>query len=179
MNAITPLGEAERNNIYRARAEQLAREPEQHGAEEQQIDIVEFILSGEQYAIESAHVSGVHSLKELTQLPCTPPFVLGVVNMRGKILSVVDLRVFFELPRGVLSDLNMLIVLQNDTMKFAILADVIVGTRRIPRMSLLTTLPTLTGIRTEYLLGITPERLVVLDGGTLLADSSMVVHEEV
>lgn len=179
MNVITSPGEAERQRIFRKRAELLAREPEQHGAKEQQIDIVEFILSGEQYAIESAYVSGVHSLKEFTQLPCTPPFVLGVVNMRGKILSVVDLRVFFELPRRALSDLNMLIVLQDDTMKFAILADVIVGTRGIPRTSLLATLPTLTGIRAEYLLGITPERLVVLDGGKLLCDSSLVVHEEV
>lgn len=179
MNAITPADEAERKRIFSERAKLLAREPEQHEAAEELIDIIEFILSGEQYAIESAYVSTVHSLTELTQLPCTPPFVLGVVNMRGKIVSVVDLRVFFDLPRRTLSDLNMFIVLENETMKFAMLADVIVGTRRIPRTSLLATLPTLTGIRAEYLLGITPERLVVLDGGKLLCDKSMVVHEEV
>ncbi len=179
MDAITPRGEADRKRIFRKRAELLARETDQHEREEEQIDVVEFILSGEQYAIESAYVNAAHSMKDLTQLPCTPPFVLGVVNMRGKILSVIDLRVFFELPRRALSDLNMLIVLQNDTMKFAILADVIVGSRRIPRTSLLATLPTLTGIRAEYLLGITPERLVVLDGGKVLCDSRMVVHEEV
>ncbi len=179
MNAITPPGEAKRQRIFRERAELLAREPEQHGAEEELLDVVEFLLSGEQYAIESVYVTAVHSLKDLTQLPCTPPFVLGVMNMRGKILSVVDLRVFFELPRRALSDLNMLIVLQNDTMTFAIPADGIVGTRGIPRASLLATLPTLTGIRGEYLLGITPQRLVVLDGCKLLGDSRMVVHEEV
>ncbi|GAM10257.1 chemotaxis protein CheW [Geobacter sp. OR-1] len=170
--------DADRKRILRARAAILAQEPEESGAGEEQIEIVEFLLSDEHYAFESTYVGEVYPLKDLTPLPCTPPFVLGVINMRGKILSVIDLRRFFDLPVKGLSDLNKVIVLHDDAMEFGILADAILAARCIPRAGLLTSLPTLTEIRAEYLLGVTQERLVVLDGDKILSDRSIVVHEE-
>lgn len=165
--------------ILRARAAALARVPKEGGAEGERIEIVEFILASEHYAIESSYIGEVYPLKDLTPLPCTPSFVLGVINMRGKILSVIDLHKFFDLPEKGLSDLNKVIILRNDYMEFGILADVIITARWIPRTSLLPSLPTLTEIRAEYLMGVTQERLVVLDGGKILSDRGIVVHEEV
>jgi purine-binding chemotaxis protein CheW len=60
-----------------------------------------------------------------------------------------------------------------------VLADVIVGVRSIRVESLQPSLPTLTGIRAEYLKGVTAERLVVLDLERLLADPKIIVNEEV
>ncbi|MFA7405017.1 MAG: chemotaxis protein CheW [Pelobacteraceae bacterium] len=168
----------ERQRILKTRAAALALEPEKSGEEEERIEIVEFLLADERYAIESAYIGEVYPLKDLTPLPCTPAFVLGVINMRGKILSVIDLRTFFDLPNRGLSDLNKVIVLHDGVMEFGVLADAIIAARWIPRSDLLPSLPTLTEIRAEYLMGVTEERLVVLDGGKILSDRGIVVHEE-
>lgn len=169
----------ERQRILKARAAALALEPENGQAEEERIEVVEFLLSDERYAIESAYIGEVYPLKDLTPLPCTPAFVLGIVNMRGKILSVIDLRSFFDLPNRGLSDLNKVIVLQDGTMEFGVLADAIIAPRRIPRRVLLPSLPTLTEIRAEYLMGVTADRLVLLDGGKILSGRHVIVHEEI
>jgi purine-binding chemotaxis protein CheW len=172
-------GNDKQQQILKKRALALAVEPKEIAAKEEHIEIVEFLLSGERYAIESAFISEVYPLKNLTPLPCTPAFVLGVINMRGTILSVIDLRTFFELPNRGLSDLNKVIVLNDGTMEFGILADVIVGVRLISVNTLLPLLPTLTDIRADYLKGVSEDRLVVLDGGKILSDQRMVVHEDV
>jgi purine-binding chemotaxis protein CheW len=171
--------EEDRHRILRARAVTLAREPEKCGSENERIEIVEFILADERYAIESAFIGEVYPLKNVAPLPCTPAFVLGVINLRGKILSVIDLRIFFDLPIRGLMDFNKVIVLRNDVMEFGILADSIIAARWLSRSDLLPSLPTLTALRADYLLGVTQERLVVLAGEKLLADRSIVVHEEV
>lgn len=171
--------DTERQRILKARAAALALEPEKRAAEEERIEIVEFLLADERYAIESAYIGEVYPLKDLTPLPCTPAFVLGIINMRGKILSVIDLRTFFDLPNRGLSDLNKVIVLHDGTMEFGVLADAIIAARRIPRRAMLPSLPTLTDIRAGYLMGVTADRLVLLDGGRILSDRRIIVHEEI
>lgn len=165
--------------ILRARAEMLAREPEKVEEGAEFVEVVEFLLAQERYGIESAYVREVYPLKELTPLPCLPPHVLGVMNLRGKIFSVIDIKRFFDLPEKGLSDKNKVIIMGGEAMEFGILADVILGVRLVPAGALQPSLPTLTDIRAEYLKGVTEDRLVVLDGGKLLADRGIVVHEEV
>jgi purine-binding chemotaxis protein CheW len=122
-------------------------------------------------------VREIYPLKEFTPIPCTPPFVLGIVNVRGQILSVIDIKKFFDLPEKGLADLNAVIILHSESMEFGILADVIMGVRNIVASELQTSLPTLTGIREEYLKGITKEQTAILDAEKLLSDKSIVVHE--
>jgi purine-binding chemotaxis protein CheW len=179
MSIIGEYGEDERWRILKVRTVALAEELLENAAEGEQIEIVEFLLADERYAIESAYIGEVYPLKDLTPLPCAPPFVLGIINMRGKIISIIDLRIFFEISNKGLSDLNRVIVLHDGTMEFGILADAIINARWISRTTLLPSLPTLTEIRAEYLMGVTPERLVVLDGGKILSDRKLVVHDEV
>ena len=129
----------------------------------------------------------VYPLKELTPLPGTPPFVLGLVNVRGQILSVIDLKKFFDLPEKGLTDLNKLIILDSgdlalskaEGMAFGILADAVLGVRPLPVSELQPSLPTLTGIREEFLKGVTRERVVILDADRLLSSKDIIVHEEV
>ena len=89
--------EAEKKRILKARAKALAEEPEKAEPGEQ-IEIVEFVLSSEKYGVESRYVREVCPLKEFASVPCTPPFVLGIMNVRGGILSIIDIRKFFDLP---------------------------------------------------------------------------------
>ncbi|MCK9259596.1 MAG: chemotaxis protein CheW [Azoarcus sp.] len=159
--------------IFEARARALAVEPAaEPGAG---FDALEFTLAREHYAIDTTWVREVYPLREFTPLPGTPSFVLGIIHVRGRVVSVLDLKRFFDLAPIGLSDLNKVIVLANETMEFGILADSIVGVRRLLRAEVQESLPTLTGIRADYLLGITGRREVVLDARKLLSDPAIVV----
>jgi purine-binding chemotaxis protein CheW len=171
--------EEEKKKILKERAKTLAREPQKKPGSEEHVQIVEFALSDEKYGIPSLYVREVYPLKDLTPIPCTPSFVLGVVNVRGQILSVIDIKKLFDLPEKGLSNLNKVIVLHSPAMELGVLADAILDIRSIPLNGLQPSLPTLTGIRREYLKGVTPERVVVLDAEKLLSDQRIIVHEHV
>lgn len=169
----------ETRRILKARAQVLGRKSAPAEAIGERIEVVEFILAHERYAVESQHVRDVYPLEQLTPMPCTPAFVLGIVNLHGEILSVIDIKKFFDLPEKGLTDLNKVIILESDSMRFGILADVIVGVHRIPVADIQPSLPTLTGIREEYLKGVTHNRTVILDAGKLLTDDRIIVQEQV
>ena len=170
---------AEQKKILKARAKAIAQEPPAEEIAGERIEIVEFLLAHERYGIESSYVREIHPLKELTPLPCTPAFILGIVNIRGRILPVIDIKKFFELPEKGLTDLNKVIVLRSQEMEFGILADAVLGVRSIARTEIQASLPTLTGIREDYLTGVTKERVVILDAAKLLSDRKIIAQEEV
>lgn len=164
--------------ILKTRAQELAREPEAAVPAGKTLEAVEFDLASERHAFPLAQVSEVALLRELTPVPCTPAFVLGIINVRGVIRTVIDLKVFFDLPAAGITELNRIILIEHGGMQVGVLADAIRGVRRIPAGDLQPALPTLTAIRAEYLLGITGDRLVVLDAVKILTDKSILVDEE-
>jgi purine-binding chemotaxis protein CheW len=168
----------DQRRILRERARLLAREPQSDNTEEVLV-VVEFVLAHERYGLESTLIREVYPLKEFTPLPGTPAFIVGLMNLRGQILSITDIRKFFDLPEKGLTNLNRVIILRNHDREFGILADDIVGMRTIALKDLQLSLPTLTGLRAEYLKGVTPDRLVVLEGEKLLTDDRLLVHAEV
>jgi purine-binding chemotaxis protein CheW len=171
--------DTEGERILRARAQALARAPGSAPAAGTMLELLEFRLASERYALESRHVQEVHPLRDLTPLPGTPPFILGIVNVRGRILPVMDLKKFFDLPERGLTDLHRIILVRGHGLELGLLADVIVGVRSVAADSLQPSLPTLTGIRADYLKGVGEGPLVVLDLDRLLADPKIVVHEDV
>jgi purine-binding chemotaxis protein CheW len=179
MTVTADAGAAERARILHTRAVALAHKPEPAKKAGARIEFVEFTLAGERYGIESSFVREVQGLKGLAPIPCTPPFILGVVNIRGQILAVIDLRKFFDLPTRGISDLDKLIVIRSATIEFGILADAIIGMRTIEMAGVQPSLPTLSGIRADYLKGITGDRTVLLDAEKLLHDKRIIVSEEV
>lgn len=178
--AITPHSiSADEKQILHTRAQQLAQPLQNDTLEEASLELLEFRLAQECYALETRHVGEVHPLKDLTAMPCTPAFVLGMVNVRGNITPVIDIKKFFDLPDKGITDLHRIILVQGNDIEFGLLADAIVGVRNISADSLQPPLPTLTGIHSDYLKGVTKECLVVLDLDRILADPSFIVHEEV
>jgi len=168
----------ERKAILKARAKALAQEPSTAQEPEDSLGVVEFSLAHERYAIESSYVREVCPLKDLTPLPGTPPFVLGIINVRGQIFSVIELKKLFDLPEKGLSDLNKVIVVGHGPMAVGILADLVVGVRSIRLRDIQASLPTLTGIRAEYLRGVTRDPVVILDPEKLLSHIRVVEQEE-
>ena len=108
-----PTSTQESRAILRSRARALARAPQQTATAQQFLEIVEFRLASETYGLEAAFVREVYPLKDFTPLPSVPPFVLGILNVRGQILSVIDLKKFFGLPEKGLGQLNKLIILRD------------------------------------------------------------------
>lgn len=172
------MNDEDRKQILRTRAQALAKEPVKEDASAEYLEVIEFLLGHERYGLETRYIREVYPLRDLNPLPCTPPFVAGVVNVRGAILSLIDLKVFFELPKKELTDLNKVVVLQNSQMEFGILADEVPGVRRLPAANVQPSLPTLTDIRAEYLKGVTEDRLIILDAEKILSDKTIIVHEE-
>jgi purine-binding chemotaxis protein CheW len=164
--------------ILRERAQALARVPPPPAADTI-LEVLEFGLASERYAIEQRYVQEVQPLRELTPLPGTPAFILGIVNVRGRIVPVLDLKKFFELPERGLTDLHRTIIVRGHDLEIGLLADVIIGISGVPVESLQPSLPTLTGIRADYLRGVTDRRLVVLAVERILSDPKIIVHEEV
>ena len=168
-----------REAILKERAVKIGRAPDRAVAAGDRLEVVEFLLMPERFAVESRYVQEICPLKEISLLPCVPPFVAGIMNVRGRIVPVVDIRRFFEFPLKGLTDLNRVIVLASGDTEFGILADAIHGIRHIFAERLQSSLPTLTGIREEYLKGVTGDGIVVLDGAKLLSDSRIFVNDEV
>lgn len=173
----TPSDEL-KNNILQKRAKLYAQESQKEKENENLQSVLLFLLAYETYGIELQYIREVYPLKELTPLPISYDYVVGIINVRGQILSVIDIKKFFDLPEKGLTDLNKVIVLHSDQLEFGILADSIIGVREIAMDELQPSLPTLTGIREEYLKGITNDRIIVLDGQKLLTDKKMVINEE-
>ncbi len=173
--AVSP-SVGEKNSILKQRARILSQEARNNEAGEEYIEILEFLLAQERYGIETRHIREVYPLKELTPLPSTPPFVLGVVNARGRIVPVVDIKTIFGLPDRGLTDLNKLIIVRANGMELGLLADTIAGVRRVPLQGIQPSLPTLSGIRADYLKGVTKERLVIIDAEKMLLDEKLLVH---
>lgn len=170
--------QAEKRSIMKERARKLGRETEDKTTQRAFTEIIVFRLASETYGIETKFVREVFPLKDFTPLPGTPPFVLGIVNVRGQIFSILDIKKFFNLPVNGLGNLNKLIIIHNKRMEFGILADEIEGMQNIVLDELQPALPTHTGIREDYLLGITVDRLIVLDADKLLSDKKIVINEE-
>lgn len=165
--------------ILRARAQVLARPRARSSNGEASLELLEFSLAQERYALETRFVREVCPLKHLTPLPSTPAFVAGIVNVRGRIIPVLNFKRFFGLPDNGLTDLHRVILVSGHDLELGLLADVSVGVRTIPSSSLQPSLATLTGIGAEYLKGVTAERLIVLDMDRLLTDRRIIVNEEV
>lgn len=177
-SAVTILDDDARQ-ILRARAQALSRPLEQAADTDASLELLEFSLAQERYALETRYVSEVYPLKDMTLLPCTPPFLLGIVNVRGRITPVIDIKKFFDLPDKGLTDLHRIILIRGNGLELGLLADTIIGVQVVAVDSLQAELPTFTGIRSDYLKGVTAERLVVLDLQSILADPRIIVHEEV
>jgi len=190
--------------LLKARAKQMAHPPPSIKDAATTIEIVQFRMAHETYAFESRYIREVYPLRDYCPLPCTPAFVFGLINVRGQILSVLDLRRFFGLASQELDNHNQAIILRHEwhqedeplhdpqnfprgnagdlpqgLMEVGILADALLDVREVARASLQAALPTLTGLRQEFLLGITPDRVIVLDAAKLLASREIIVREEV
>lgn len=164
--------------ILKERARLLSRLQKSEGfSSEQAIEVLEFKIANESYALESMHIREVYPIKDYTVLPCAPGFIAGLISVRRKVLALIDLRYFFDLPKseGIIGK-KALILGQGD-MEFGLLTEEISKISQIPLIEIQPPLPTMTAIRQEFLKGITHDGRIILEAQKLFDHKQLIVNE--
>ena len=164
--------------ILAERARLLARVPLAPPAVTEVLSVLTFTLGHERYAIESRFLREIVRVTDVTPVPETPGFFAGVTNVRGEILALVDLRKLFGLAVTGLTDLSRIVVLGLERAELGLLADAAHEVTTLRREALLQPPGPVAGIGPDYLLGVTEDALIVLDGEALLADPRLFVGSE-
>jgi purine-binding chemotaxis protein CheW len=90
-----------------------------------------FLLDGEEYGLEILKVREIIGIMDITKVPQTPDFVEGVINLRGKVIPVIDLRSKFGLKRTEYNDQTCIIVVDVG-MLMGIIVDTVQEVHDIP-----------------------------------------------
>lgn len=169
----------ENQDLLRLRASAMALEDAKETESSGFLEAILFGLASEMYAVESSFVREVYPLRDFTALPGVPAYILGLINVRGQIMPVMDLKKFFNLPERGLGELNKVIIIRNEVMEFGILADSVVGTRSLSPDTIQQAPSTVTGIGERYLKGVTGDHIIVLEVESILNDENIIINEEV
>lgn len=94
-----------------------------------------FLLDEEEYGVEILKVREIIGLMDITKVPQTPDFVEGVINLRGKVIPVIDLRAKFGLSRTEYNDQTCIIVVDVGMM-MGIIVDTVNEVHDIPSASI-------------------------------------------
>lgn len=163
--------------ILRERARILALKDDDEKPDE--MEVLLFNLSHENYAFETFEIKEVVKVNEITPLPSTPDYIRGIINVRGEILSVIDIRVFFNLNSEIMHDSYNIIIMKHANKMLGVIADEITGVFKIPKVNMQASLPTLDADRHQYLKGISNERVIILDAKKILTDKNLIIDEEI
>jgi len=167
------------NEILKKRAKALAvhDQPSDNTAGKA-LAVVKFVLAPDTYAIDASMVTEVILLRELTPLPGVPSFLAGITNVRGKIVSIVDLKKYLGIKQVGISEHNRVILLSDERMEFGVLTDAIVGTDEIFTETLLE-IPNSRQIETHrHIHGITPDGILWLNIAGLLSDAGLIIDQK-
>lgn len=118
--------------------------------------MVTFSLAGKDYAIDIMQVKEIAKAGRFTYVPNTSPFVLGVYNLRGDIIPIVDLRIFFNIPTKTRESdaLESMIIINVDEQTFGIVVDAIDKVVGISKSSIQPPHPIFGDINIKYIHGV-------------------------
>jgi len=162
--------------ILKRRAAAMAAPSKEGTAAEKLTEFLEFVLAGEHYAVELALVREVCSGREITHIPDAPQFMAGVANIRGQILPVADLALFFGIGAEPTGPREIVILrarapegTAGEIRELCILADAVCGVRQVSAAEIQPPPPGFSGIHAKYLGGITQEGLIIFLADRFLA----------
>jgi len=132
--------------------------------DEDSIQLVGFKLGDEEYAIDVLKIQEIIRLMEITSVPRMDSYILGVINLRGKVIPVVDLRVRFELDRSDFDKKTRIIVVKFEKENIGFVVDEVTEVIRIDKSIIEPTPPLVGAVGQEYILGICKylKRLIIL-----------------
>ncbi len=172
------LSEIDKSRILEKRTQEFATELLLE-EDVKSIDVLTFQLANEVYSIESIYVKEVLAKQKITPIPCTPDFISGVSNMRGKIHTVIDIRRFFDLSGCDEKEDMTIFIVETPNMCTGILVDKLLGYSTINLNELQEPLAVFDDRRMMYTRGIAANSLILLDIEKILADDKLCVNENI
>lgn len=129
-----------------------------------QLQLVSFEVAEEEYAVDILAVQEINRMMELTRVPQSPPDVEGVINLRGKIIPVVDLRKRFCMPPKERTDSNRIVVVEVHKKVVGFIVDKVNEVLRIDESIVDSAPPMVCSVRSEYIAGVgkLKDRLIIL-----------------
>jgi purine-binding chemotaxis protein CheW len=126
--------------------------------------LISFLVGDEQYGLDILRVKEVIRLREITRLPRAPSFVKGIINLRGDVIPIIDLRNKFGLEHQQFSAMTRVIVVDVDGRLVGMVVDAASQVVRIPADQIEPPPPIVGGLSAEYIKGVgkLEDRLVIL-----------------
>lgn len=97
----------------------------------EELQLVIFRLASEEYALPITKVQEINRLAPITQMPQTPPFVEGIINLRGRIIPVLDLRKRFQLAVNEHSEDSRIIIVEVGGQTVGVIVDAVAEVIRL------------------------------------------------
>lgn len=121
--------------------------------EEKELELLTFYLSEELYAIETGYVESIIRVQKITEVPGIPDYILGVTNLRGNVISVVDIRRFLNLEKPSSDTEHSIIIVNYSNITTGFFVDGVGDVVKIPANTIDHPLSTIGNIQAEYILG--------------------------
>jgi purine-binding chemotaxis protein CheW len=138
------------------------------------IQVVSFHLDREEYGVDISQVQEIIRMVEITHVPRAPHFMEGVINLRGQLIPIIDLRTRFSMPRAEHTKSTRIIVTEIGNKRVGIVVDGVSEVLNIPMEQIEEAPEIITGPGSEYIQGVgkVNERLIIL------LDLTMVISSE-
>ena len=147
-----------------------------HAEATSSMQLVSFRLADEEYGIEITKIREIILITEITQVPQTPDYVKGLINLRSTVIPVIDLRTRFDLPEAEDNDESRIMVLNVGSKTVGIVVDAVSEVLRISRDQIAPPPQSVAGLGREYLTGLVKlddQPLTLLDIDELFPDEEI------
>jgi purine-binding chemotaxis protein CheW len=128
------------------------------------LQLVTFKLDGQKYAVDILKVQEINNMKEITSIPNAPVYLEGAINLRGKVIPVLNLRKKFGFEENTNSELCKIIIMDVRGVIMGLIVDGVSDVLRITRDVVEPPPPVSSNISSEFISSIAklPEGLVIL-----------------
>jgi purine-binding chemotaxis protein CheW len=128
------------------------------------LQLVTFTLGSEEYAVDILKVQEINRMREITRVPNSPSYVEGVINLRGKVIPVVNLREKFGLQGKENDEQSRIMIMDIQGITMGLVVDAVSEVLRVPSSIVEPTPPMASNISTEFIKGIAKleDRLIIL-----------------
>ncbi len=135
-----------------------------------------FIIGEEEYGIEIRYVTEIIGIQNITAVPDLPIYVKGIINLRGKIIPVIDVRLRFHKEPMIYNDRTCIIVVDIDGLSVGLIVDNVSEVLSMAEESIVPPPDARTGFHNRYIKGIgkvANKVILVLDGEVLLQGNEL------
>jgi purine-binding chemotaxis protein CheW len=169
---------AQEQEMLLRRTEELARKANADNSQQkgEKADFLLFSINHVRYALEKQYVHELHLAVKPVFVPCVPDFIKGIVNVRGDILSVMDLAAFIGNPELQQQDDYQMFRITQGRMDFGVLVEGIEDIYELHREDIHAFEVSENARINRFLIGMTHDMVHVLDGEALLSDDTLIVR---